>query len=439
MDTLVQYSVNIALEASMLLVLNILLVTCIWQRKVFTTTVPLISLIGFIIMAIVEQIATNGMALYDVPAKHGLMPIRIVFILDYLFGYGITVAFYQYVEALVKDGYKNIGITYKPKNSMKIAIILWGIVSGLAYSALLFVPAILRLENDEVIFSIPAYVLLQFMTKFAIVCTAVSIIKNKKVLDRNEATLSIIFLGLISVFIIVDELCGLCISYVLMSLFTFIIYVRIDLHKGLLLERQQKEITQWQTQIMLSQMQPHFLYNILTTISSMCEMQNATQARDVVNKFADYFRTNLDSLGKEKTISFKKELEHIETYLWLEKIRFEDNLNICYNIGPVDFVLPSLAVQPIVENAVKHGILPKEDGGIITISTDENENEYLITVEDDGIGFDINEEPHDNRSHVGLENVSKRLEVICNGYYEINSKKDKGTVVTLHIPKGEQL
>lgn len=436
MDYILQYSVNIALESSMLLVLSILLVTCIWQRKNFTTTVPLISLLSFIMLALANQVVTYILAVCNIPINYGLLPVRIVYVLDFIFGYGITVAFYQYVEALVKDGYKNIGVTYTSKTSVKTAIIVWGVVSTLLYGILLFNPAILSIKNNELVFSVPAYIILQFMTKFAVVCTAVSIFKNKKVLNKSEAALSIIFLILISTFIIVDELCGLCISYVITSLFTFILYVRIDLHKGYLLEKQSKEITQWQTQIMLSQMQPHFLYNVLTTISSMCEMQNATEARDVVNRFADYFRTNLDSLGKEKTISFKKELEHIETYLWLEKLRFEDQLNICYNIGPTDFRLPSLAVQPIVENAVKHGILPKDEAGTLTITTDENENEYLIIIEDDGVGFDINENPSDNRTHIGIENVTKRLEVICGGHCDINSVIGKGTIVTIHIPKG---
>lgn len=439
MDTIVQYSVNIALESAMLFVLGILLVTCIWQKKLFTTTVPLITLIGFIMLALAEQIVMYSLGISNISFEYGIILLRVIYIFDYLFGYSITVAFYQYVSALVKDGYKNIGKTYTPKRSVKIAIIIWGVVSAIMYGISLFNPALFSVENGEIVYSVPAYIALQFMTKFAVVCTAVVIYKNRAVLSRQESILSVIFLILTSVFIIVDEVCGLCISYVLMSLFTFIIYVRIDLHKGLLLERQQKEITEWKTQIMLSQMQPHFLYNVLTTISSMCEMQNATEARDVVNKFADYFRTNLDSLGKEKTISFKKELEHIETYLWLEKVRFEDNLNICYNIGPVDFMLPSLAVQPIVENAVKHGIQPKEEAGTITISTEENESEYLITVEDDGVGFEVSEQPNDNRSHIGLENVSKRLEVVCNGSCDIDSEIGKGTVVTIHIPKGEQL
>ena len=239
-------------------------------------------------------------------------------------------------------------------------------------------------------------------------------------------------------FVIVDEIFELCIGRVLLALFVFMLYVSIDLHKGLLLERQEKEIVEWKTQIMLSQMQPHFLYNVLTTISSMCEMQNATQARDVVNSFADYLRTNLDSLGKEKTISFEKELEHIKTYLWLEKIRFEDSLNIVYEIGTTDFKVPSLSVQPMVENAVKHGILKKDDSGTVTIKTYETKDEYVIVVEDDGVGFDVNSVQNDARTHVGIENMRKRLEVIIGGYCDIQSEIGRGTVVKIHIPKGEQ-
>ena len=93
----------------------------------------------------------------------------------------------------------------------------------------------------------------------------------------------------------------------------------------------------------------------------------------------------------------------------------------------------------MVENAVKHGILPKENGGTLTIRTSETDDEYVITVEDDGVGFDINEPFDDDHEHVGIENVSRRLEIICNGSLEIQSKKNEGTVVTIRIPKGEQL
>lgn len=435
----VQYCINIAMEATILLVLVIMLVTLFWQKKLFITTIPLIFLTTSIILMMVVQIITWTILGLDMQFKYGAMPLRIVYILDFLFSYFMTVAFYYYVEALAIDEYHRIGIIFKPKKCVRVIIIAWGIVITMIYSALLFVPSVYHLESGRAVFSIPAYIVMHIITKFACMCSFIFIIRHIDAIGKHEAVISFIFTILISVFAVIDELYEVCIGHVMVAIFVFVLYVSIDLHKGLLLERQEKEITLWKTQIMLSQMQPHFIYNVLTTISGMCEMQNDTDTRDVVNHFADYFRTNLESLGQEKTISFEKELEHIKTYLWLEKVRFEDEINISYEIETTDFLVPSLAVQPIVENAVKHGIQPKDDGGTVTIRTYETSLDYVIAIEDDGVGFDVNEIQNDAYTHVGLDNVTKRLEIICNGSCDIKSEKGKGTVVTIHIPKGDQL
>lgn len=437
MGNLTLYSVNIAMESTMLFVLIILLMTLFWQKNLFATTIPLIFLTSFIIINLVVQIVTWLFLLQDGPTIYGAMPERIIYVLDYIFSYGASCAFYYYVEALGADGYKQSGIKYTPNTVIKKLIVIWGVVSAMIYMVALFMPSVYRLENGVAIYSITAYIGIHVVAKFAYICAVIYIIRHRKVIEKQEIVLSLVFLIVLSILVVIDELFSLCIGHVAMAIFTFILYVSIDLHKGLLLERREREIVEWKTQIMLSQMQPHFLYNVLTTISSMCEVQNATQARDVVNRFADYFRANLDSLGKEKMISFEKELEHIKTYLWLEKIRFEDALDICYEIGPTNFVVPSLTIQPMVENAVKHGILPKEDGGTITIKTYETDLYYVIVVEDDGVGFDANDEIKDTREHIGIENVSRRLEIICNGTCNIQSQKGEGTIVTIHIPKGE--
>lgn len=439
MDHYLQYSINIAMEATMLLVLVVLLVTLIREKKIFLTTVPLVHLVSFVILDLATQIVAWIMLINDVLIVYGAIPMRIVYIFDYIFSYGATVAFYYYIEAIAIVGYKQIGVTYKPKNNIKRAILLWGLLNGCIYAVMLFNPSIYRVEEGVYVFSIPGFIWLHITMKFACICAIAFIIRHRKVFDRSQAILSFVFLAVLTILLIVDEWYDITIGSVLLALCLFVLYFKIDLYNGLRLERQEKDLVELRTQIMLSQMQPHFLYNVLTTISSLCEMQNATEARDVVNRFADYFRTNLDSLGKDKTISFEKELEHIKTYLWLEKVRFEDHLNIVYDIGTVDFDVPSLAVQPMVENAVKHGILQKEGPGTVTIKTYDTDMDYVIEILDDGVGFDVNEVWDDSHVHVGIENVIKRLEIICNGTCDIKSEKGVGTVVSIHIPKGDQL
>ena len=186
-----------------------------------------------------------------------------------------------------------------------------------------------------------------------------------------------------------------------------------------------------QISIMLSQIQPHFLYNTLNSIYQLCET-NPMRARSMVNSFAEYLRNNLSTLEEPGLISFETELSHIKTYLDIEKVRFEDTLEI----GCVDFSLPVLTVQPIVENAVKHGTSKKRGGGSVKISTSEDSDAYIIRVTDTGCGFDPAVPKNDGKRHVGIENVRQRLSNMCDGSLTIESEVGVGTHVTIRIPKG---
>ena len=190
-----------------------------------------------------------------------------------------------------------------------------------------------------------------------------------------------------------------------------------------------------QISIMLSQIQPHFLYNTLNSIYQLCET-NPMRARALVNSFSEYLRNNLSSLEEPGLIPFATELSHVNTYLDIEKVRFEDTLDIEYDIKCVDFSLPVLTVQPIVENAVKHGTSKKRGGGTLKISTDEDNEAYIITVSDTGCGFDPTKPRDDGKRHVGIENVRQRLSNMCSGTLKIESTVGAGTLATIIIPKG---
>ena len=188
--------------------------------------------------------------------------------------------------------------------------------------------------------------------------------------------------------------------------------------------------------IMLSQIQPHFLYNTLNSIYHLCET-NPMLAKSLVNSFSEYLRNNLSTLEERGLISFETELSHIKTYLEIEKVRFEDTLEIEYDIKCVDFSLPVLTVQPIVENAVKHGTSKKRGGGKVVISTNEDKENYIITVSDTGCGFDISKKKDDGKRHIGIENVRQRLLNMCGGILTIESEIGVGTSATIKIPKEE--
>ena len=202
-------------------------------------------------------------------------------------------------------------------------------------------------------------------------------------------------------------------------------------------EKQAMELKLQESQIsiMLSQIQPHFLYNTLNSIYQLCET-NPMRARSLVNSFSEYLRNNLSTLEETGLIAFETELSHVNTYLDIEKVRFEDTLEIEYDIKCVDFSLPVLTVQPIVENAVKHGTSKKRGGGTVKISTEEDKESYIIKVSDTGCGFDPTKPKNDEKRHVGIDNVRQRLSNMCSGTLTIESTVGEGTLATIRIPKG---
>ncbi len=196
----------------------------------------------------------------------------------------------------------------------------------------------------------------------------------------------------------------------------------------------EQELTESRISIMRSQIKPHFLYNALGTIRALCT-KDPEEARNAMDFFAKYLRANMESLDRKETIPFTKELEHVKSYLYIEKLRFGDLLNIEYDIQATDFELPCMTVQTLTENAVKHGLLAKAEGGTLKISSVEKNSCYEVQIEDDGVGFDSTTKLDDSRTHVGIENSRKRLAGLCDGTLSIGSKIGVGTTITITIPK----
>ncbi|MBQ4247620.1 MAG: histidine kinase [Ruminococcus sp.] len=200
-------------------------------------------------------------------------------------------------------------------------------------------------------------------------------------------------------------------------------------------ERAEKELYEAKVQIMVSQIRPHFMYNALSSIAMLCTL-DPEKAQEAIVEFSDYIRGNMDSLKQTAPVPFEKEIEHLKKYLYIEKLRYGKKLNIVYDIRAMDFEIPLLSIQPIVENAVKHGVGQKKKGGTITISSEETEEAFTVTIADDGVGFDTNApRKEDGRSHIGIENTRKRLKDLCNADVVITSVIGEGTTARVIIPK----
>ena len=187
--------------------------------------------------------------------------------------------------------------------------------------------------------------------------------------------------------------------------------------------------------LMLSQIQPHFLYNSLGTIQALCRSQ-PEKAEQAVGEFAQFLRHNIRSIETDRPILFHQELVHSQNYLALQKLRFGEDLNIVYDLGCEAFSLPTLTLQPLVENAVTHGIRQTESGrGTVTIRTREMEDHYEVSVSDDGVGFDPAAPNYGIGSHIALKNIRTRLARVSGGSLRIISAPGMGTTAVILIPK----
>ena len=202
-------------------------------------------------------------------------------------------------------------------------------------------------------------------------------------------------------------------------------------------KEQEKLIKEAKTQVILNQLKPHFLYNTLSTIRILYR-KDPEQADEAMDNFSNYLRSNIDNGLSKNYIIFFEEFKNVQYYLELEKMRFGKKLNVEYDIQETKFYLPVLTLQPIVENAVKHGVGNKKGGGTIKISTFSDGDNVVLQVQDNGVGFEYDKKKLENdhkESHIGISSVTERIKIMVGGKVDIKSEINVGTTITITIPK----
>lgn len=199
-----------------------------------------------------------------------------------------------------------------------------------------------------------------------------------------------------------------------------------------------EQIEAKERQNLLRQINPHFIFNTLATIRIITKI-NPDLAYDMIYDFSKYLRAVFESFTNPGNISFKEETEYVISYTNLERIRFGGNIMLNMENEEKDFMIPPLSLQPIVENAIIHGLKKGKIKGTISIISRQTKSEYIIQIKDDGVGFDVKEyykmgEDMGTKAG-GLQRVKCRLEEMTGGKLEIDSRSGAGTIVTLHIPK----
>ena len=188
-------------------------------------------------------------------------------------------------------------------------------------------------------------------------------------------------------------------------------------------------ITKQRMDILRGQIQPHFIFNSLSVIRALVKYK----AVESIDSFSDYLRAHVNSLKEDEMVSFEEELNNAQAYLDLVQADSERrNIEVIYNLNCTDFMIPPLTLEPIVENAIKHGVGGK--GGTIRISTWETEDDIFIRIADNGSPQGGMTDQETKRLGVGLDNTRKRLQMACQGKLDTNLTEN-GAIVTITIPK----
>ena len=203
------------------------------------------------------------------------------------------------------------------------------------------------------------------------------------------------------------------------------------------LVEQEKALLQARMDALISQINPHFLFNTLNTISSLIRFDPDT-ARTVLLKLSNILRRRLKA--QVHFAPLQQELDFIDDYLDIEVVRFgRDKLQIRKEIDPetLDMVVPSMILQPLVENALRHGIAPKIEGGAITLRAQRGNGRLIVEVIDDGVGISEQRQTEVYGSGIGISNVRERLKVVYGQDFllKIDSQPGKGTAIRFEIPE----
>lgn len=189
-----------------------------------------------------------------------------------------------------------------------------------------------------------------------------------------------------------------------------------------------------------AQIHPHFLFNALNSIMALSEI-DTDKMRKLGDAFASYLRISFDFLNTGQLVGLSHELQLAEAYLYIEKERFEDRLSVVWEVEPgIDLLLPPLSIQPLIENAVRHGLLSRNKGGTVSIRIARQSHFTLIEVEDNGKGMEedkVNQLLHaaaKGRRGIGLFNTNRRLTQLYGQGLSIRSKPNEGTTVSFAIP-----
>lgn len=382
---------------------------------------------------IIDAIAV-GLLISNILAVHfrgdtstlGFYMVRIANFFDFAFLYSTVLYVSFFVDRLLE----------RPKKGRK-RIILAKFASGMAIAITvmnLFIPILYDFDDENRYFRLNGWYINAVWLLIAIIAMVISIIEHKD--DIDPAVYHMLLLDiLMPVIATVAQIFiyGIAILDIAVGVTQILLFLILYIEQVKRIKERDMQVEEYNAKLMLTQVQPHFMLNTLSTIQYLCKTDSDAAAETIAD-LGVYLRNNMEFATSSKPISFERELSHIEKYVSIEKMRFGERINVVYDIKEKGFEIPALSVQPLVENAIKHGISKKRKGGTVEVSTWRGASDIHVLIKDDGKGFDMSQPFSTDRVHLGLEIVGSRLERMCNGELKISSEPGVGTVCEIIIP-----
>ena len=365
-----------------------------------------------------------------IEGRSSFWPMAVIFVLIYTFCLLMLTLYHYYLRSFWKEHY---GI--REENWLKSFPIAVNIVFNLLWISSFFTHLFFVMEKDGSYYYTRYHIFSQFGILLILLPDLLVLIKHRKKMGAKNCLLWIFLPTLAVVVRLFDLKYKLPFVYPVIALCIVGIFTIVNVEMDRSVEKQLLSIRSDMSKVMISQIQPHFLYNVLNSISILCH-KNPERAAEVTDEFAGYMRWNINSVFSSEPVSINEEIKHTKKYLELEKERFGDILNVLWNIKDDSFYIPPLVLQPLVENAVRHGVCQREDGGTVWIDIYSDETNHYIVITDNGVGFDTSKQNEsEDKLHVGLAYAREQIVGICGGEMDIESTPGRGTRVRISLPR----
>lgn len=380
------------------------------------------------------DLLTTGLLISDVFAivyrgnesLQGYYIVRAANFFNFFFLYSMTLYFSFFIEFLFQHPKQG-------KKRLLISKLVAGMTLALAFVNLI-VPFSYSFDAQNRYYRKSGWYVLAVCQVIVIIMLATVVWEMKKEIESSVFWMLLIdiLMPLISS-IVQIFIYGIAITNIAIGVTQLLLFMIMFRYQELKIRERDIQLGEYNAKLILTQVQPHFMLNTLSTIQYLCK-HDSQAAFDTISDFSIYLRNNMEFATSTELITFEKELSHIEKYVSIEQRRFGERVRVVYDIKEKDFELPPLSIQPLVENAVKHGISKKRKGGTLELSTWRGVDKIHVIVKDDGVGFDPNKPFSEDRVHLGLSIVRERLKRMCGGDVRITSAENKGTICEVTIP-----